>query len=356
MIYSNLYNFFFKSERLLKGKNVNVLLFKEQFKYLKTTHSYHLVDPSPWPLVASLGAFMMTTGLVLYMHRFFGGWSLFINGFLIILYVMYTWWRDVIREATFEDQHTAVVQKGLRLGMILFIASEVMFFFAFFWAFFHSSISPVYSIGDVWPPKEISSINVIFVITALSKFLGELKNLEKKNWPPIKINIFDWFLRFQYEVCGTQKPFMSGLGYVILGSISISPWVLIIYLCFISYCTVTVFLGKIFPKIIGIPLVTFYRRHSTDEVFRKYCGNPFSAITGSAVKALGSGSGKLVGACLVTVIAQDAAHKSGAPQIARYEYEKFSNGGVHPKGPFLFEKVDKPSWADNISKWPSQNG
>ena len=114
---------------------------KEQFKYLKTKHTYHLVDPSPWPLVASLGAFFMTSGGVLYMHNFVGGGRLCLTGFLTILYVMYTWWRDIIREATFEEQHTFSVQRGLRLGMILFIVSEVMFFFAFFWAFFHSSLS-----------------------------------------------------------------------------------------------------------------------------------------------------------------------------------------------------------------------
>ena len=85
------------------------------------------------------------------------------TGFLMILYVMYTWWRDIIREATFEDTHSIVVQKGLRLGMILFIASEVMFFFAFFWAFFHSSIAPVYNIGGVWPPKAITTISTYTV-------------------------------------------------------------------------------------------------------------------------------------------------------------------------------------------------
>ena len=84
---------------------------------------------------------MLTTGLVCYMQHFIGGWSLFFTGFVALLYVMYTWWRDVIREATFEDTHTVVVQKGLRLGMILFIVSEVMFFFAFFWAFFHERSS-----------------------------------------------------------------------------------------------------------------------------------------------------------------------------------------------------------------------
>ena len=65
---------------------------------------------------------------------------------------MAVWWRDVIREATFQGYHTPVVQLGLRYGMALFIASEVMFFSAFFWAFFSSSLFPV---GGVWPPKGI---------------------------------------------------------------------------------------------------------------------------------------------------------------------------------------------------------
>jgi cytochrome c oxidase subunit 3 len=164
----------FFSYLILKNNNKveikKFLFFKEQFKYLKTTHSYHLVDPSPWPLVAALGAFMLTSGLVLFMHKFIGGWHLFLTGFLTIIYTMYTWWRDVIREATFEDKHTIAVQKGLRLGMILFIVSEIMFFFAFFWAFFHSSISPVYNIGGVWPPKAITTINT-FTIPLTNTFL-----------------------------------------------------------------------------------------------------------------------------------------------------------------------------------------
>ena len=68
----------------INNKIVQILLFKEQFKYLKTTHSYHLVDPSPWPALASLGAFMITSGLVLYMHKFIGGWSLLVTGFSLV--------------------------------------------------------------------------------------------------------------------------------------------------------------------------------------------------------------------------------------------------------------------------------
>ena len=135
----NLMHFSFQNwnKQNTNNKGLEIFLFKEQFKYLKTSHSYHLVDPSPWPIAGALGGFMLTSGTVLYMHKFVGGWSLLMTGVCLILYVMYTWWRDVIREATFEDQHTNVVQKGLRLGMILFIVSEIMFFFAFFWAFFH---------------------------------------------------------------------------------------------------------------------------------------------------------------------------------------------------------------------------
>lgn len=133
------------------------------FKYLSTAHQFHLVDPSPWPLVASIGALCLTSGLVLFMQKMIGGFSLFLTGFCLILLVMYTWWRDIVREATFEEHHTVAVQRGLRLGMILFIVSEIMFFFAFFWGFFHSSLSPAFSIGGVWPPKAIIAIDTYTV-------------------------------------------------------------------------------------------------------------------------------------------------------------------------------------------------
>ena len=140
------------------------------FKYIKTYHSFHIVNPSPWPILASLGAFTFASGLVAYMHKIIGGWFTINLGVFLIIYVMFTWWRDVVREATFEDKHSAVVRKGLRLGMILFIVSEVMFFFAFFWAFFHSSVAPSNSIGGVWPPKAITTIN-IYTIPLLNTLL-----------------------------------------------------------------------------------------------------------------------------------------------------------------------------------------
>src|SRR6185312_12840007 len=113
-------------------------------------HPYHLVDPSPWPLVGSIVAGGMAGGAVLWMHGY--GSVLLILGAIGVLGVMAVWWRDVIKEATFQGFHTPVVQLGLRYGMALFIASEVMFFSAFFWAFFSSALFPV---GGVWPPQGI---------------------------------------------------------------------------------------------------------------------------------------------------------------------------------------------------------
>ena len=122
-------------------------------------HSFHLVDPSPWPIVGSFSALFMTFGGVCYMHGYVGGYFLFQFGFISVLYVMFCWWRDVVREATYEGQHTQSVSNGLRMGMLLFIASEVMFFFAFFWAFFHSSFNPSIAIGAVWPPASMTILD-----------------------------------------------------------------------------------------------------------------------------------------------------------------------------------------------------
>nr|ULQ69057.1 cytochrome c oxidase subunit 3 [Centrolepis aristata] len=122
-------------------------------------HPYHLVDPSPWPLTGSLGALAMTVGGVMYMHAFEEGETLLSLGLIFLLYTMFVWWRDVVRESTLEGHHTKAVQFGHRYGVLLFIVSEVMFFFAFFWAFFHSSLAPTVEIGAIWPPKGIGVLD-----------------------------------------------------------------------------------------------------------------------------------------------------------------------------------------------------
>jgi len=122
-------------------------------------HNFHLVDPSPWPLMTSIGALTLTIGGVMYMHSFEYGAQILELGFISTIIVMIVWWRDVIREATYLGHHTKEVQQGLRYGMILFITSEVMFFFAFFWAYFHAGLAPTVEIGSIWPPKGIHAFS-----------------------------------------------------------------------------------------------------------------------------------------------------------------------------------------------------
>jgi cytochrome c oxidase subunit 3 len=128
-------------------------------------HDYHLVDPSPWPIVGAIASLFLTMGGVYWMH---GGTSLIaIVGILGIIYVMIAWWRDIINEAQHKGDHTQVVQLHLRYGMILFIASEVMFFVAWFWAYFDVALFPneahqflrVEATGGHWPPKGISTFD-----------------------------------------------------------------------------------------------------------------------------------------------------------------------------------------------------
>ena len=135
-------------------------------------HDYHLVNPSPWPLVGSLAAMIMAIGGVVWMKGLFGlekgTWWLFALGFAGVIYTFIGWWAEVIKEANAGD-HTPVVAIGLRYGMILFIASEVMFFVAWFWIFFEmalfhhfrtaSAIEEVRMAWAAWPPKGIETVS-----------------------------------------------------------------------------------------------------------------------------------------------------------------------------------------------------
>nr|YP_010924954.1 cytochrome c oxidase subunit III [Chanohirata theae]WKB17932.1 cytochrome c oxidase subunit 3 [Chanohirata theae] len=120
-------------------------------------HPFHLVTYSPWPIVGSIGLLSLTSGTILFI-QFQELWLMNL-GLLITLMNMFLWWRDVVRESTYQGMHTSKVCKSMKWGMILFITSEVLFFFSFFWAFFHSSLSPSIEIGMMWPPLGIKSFN-----------------------------------------------------------------------------------------------------------------------------------------------------------------------------------------------------
>ena len=122
---------------------------------------YHLVNPSPWPLAGAMAAGLTVVGIVLAAHE--GGYTTLSLGLAAVLAVMLMWWRDVLRESRTKGAHSKVVQLGLRYGMTLFIASEVMFFVGFFWAFFHFALYPEHVLGaeagGVWPPIGIKTFD-----------------------------------------------------------------------------------------------------------------------------------------------------------------------------------------------------
>nr|QZL38953.1 cytochrome c oxidase subunit III [Lixus subtilis] len=120
-------------------------------------HPFHLVDQSPWPLLGSLSMFAFMMGMIKWFH--FHETNLLFLSMTTNSMIMYQWWRDVVRESTFQGLHTIKVTTGLRWGMILFITSEIFFFLAFFWAFFHAALAPSIELGMNWPPKGIKPFN-----------------------------------------------------------------------------------------------------------------------------------------------------------------------------------------------------
>jgi cytochrome c oxidase subunit 3 len=144
--------------------------------HAKPHHDYHLVEPSHWPIVGATFAFLLAVGAILWMHHTTAAAPLIFGvGAIGVLYTMYGWWSDVAREATYQGYHTRVVQISHRYGMILFIASEVMFFVAWFWAYFNTALFPADVIqqdgqligmvtrdtflGGTWPPKGIETFD-----------------------------------------------------------------------------------------------------------------------------------------------------------------------------------------------------
>ena len=149
-------------------------------------HDYHLVNPSPWPIIGSVFAFTMAVGLIIWMRSMgdgaglFGlrGPAVFLVGAAGVALTMFMWWRDVIKEAHGGD-HTPVVQLHLRYGMIMFIASEVMFFVAWFWAYFDASLFPaaIHPLDITMPDGTLTQTKEVIGMV-------ERNTLTGGHWPP----------------------------------------------------------------------------------------------------------------------------------------------------------------------------
>ena len=119
-------------------------------------HDYHILNPSIWPFLSAVGAFILLLGSVLLFHDYTS--VVFFIGLLLVIYCMYGWWSDVVTESHIGD-HTPVVKIALKYGVIMFIVSEVMFFSAWFWSFFKHALYPMEAIGSTWPPAGIETFD-----------------------------------------------------------------------------------------------------------------------------------------------------------------------------------------------------
>nr|YP_010846134.1 cytochrome c oxidase subunit 3 [Cyathus pallidus]WEV87321.1 cytochrome c oxidase subunit 3 [Cyathus pallidus] len=148
--------------------NTKIATFKNILKL--QSFPYHLVDQSPWPILLSFSLLNLTVGAVSYMHGYpYGGWTLLV-GFVLTVWGMILWFKDVVVEAAYLGHHTKQVQNGIMLGFILFVISEVFAFFSVFWAYFHSSLSPTIELGGIWPPIGILPLDPL-AIPLLNTFL-----------------------------------------------------------------------------------------------------------------------------------------------------------------------------------------
>ena len=212
----------------------------DQIEYGTTgkPHPYHIVRPSLWPLFASLAAGLFVVGMVLLMHdisfgKFHIGWKGTALGIIAILIAMYGWWKDVVHETITEKAHNSITEIGMRYGMVLFIASEVMFFVAFFWAFFDVSLFAnelqqflrvEYTQGQ-WPPPQIEVIDPFYIPLLMTIILllsgctvtwahyEILEGRQRQATQALAITVFlgFFFLGFQiYEYTHATFPFDEG--------------------------------------------------------------------------------------------------------------------------------------------------
>ena len=206
------------------------------FQDSKVKHKYHLVNPSPWPFFGAFSTLFLVAGAILYMH-YKMIWPVSL-GFISILLTMFFWWKDIIKETTFLKVHNPITELGLRYGMALFITSEIMFFVAFFWAFFDASLLPKSFIQDykevfsgtfgigIWPPEGIETfdpldipyLNTLVLLLSGSTCTwahhevrdGNMKEAIKALKITVALGVFFTFLQ-AYEYQHAQFGFTDGI-------------------------------------------------------------------------------------------------------------------------------------------------
>ena len=240
-------------------------------------HDYHLVDPSPWPLVGAFSAFVMASGFVTWwkevpvagMHI---GAYIFGAGIIGVIYTMISWWSDVIREANDGHSHTRVVQLHHRYGMMMFIASEVMFFVAWFWAYFDVALYPneaiqyarTEALGGVWPPKGIETfdpwhlplLNTLILLTSgttvtwahYALLQNDRKGLKAGLWMTVILGLIFSCVQ-AYEYSHATFGFKGNIyGATFFMATGFHGFHVIVGTIFLGVCLLRVYLGHFTPK------------------------------------------------------------------------------------------------------------
>ncbi|WP_460973192.1 cytochrome c oxidase subunit 3 [Prescottella soli] len=129
-----------------------------------------MVESSPWPLLMGNAVLSMMVSAVLWFNGIEYSSLLLTLGVLSVVFAFILWFRDVTIEGTYLGDHTLIVQKGLTMGVSLFIVTEAFFFISIFWAYFHSSLAPTVELGSQWPPAGIETLNP-FAVPLLNTIL-----------------------------------------------------------------------------------------------------------------------------------------------------------------------------------------
>jgi cytochrome c oxidase subunit 3 len=232
---------------------------------INNQHFWHIVTQSPWPLVLSFVIFGIPTSLIVYLQGYHNGSMYALFCLIAAICVLFIWFRDIIRESSFEGFHTLPIQRSLIASMLLFIFSEVMFFVAFFWSFFHSSISPTVELGLQWPPVgmapfifspwDIPLLNTLILLLSgvtitLSHLYIKEDNLNKAvEWIAATLFLAVLFLSFQYfEYSNAGFDITDGIyGTTFFLCTGFHGFHVIIGTIFIFVCAIRLYIGHYSP-------------------------------------------------------------------------------------------------------------